>query len=232
MTPADVSVVIPALNEAQCIGIAIESAFAAGAGQVIVADGGSQDETRSIAAAAGATVCQSERGRGNQLRKGAERADGSFLLFLHADNRLGKDCLREISLLIQSTHAETESASLIWGGFQQTISQDGWLMRLVERGNAARIRYRGMPFGDQGMFVSRTLYHDVGGVRDLPLMEDVDLAIRLRKRSWPCLLKSRVWVDARRWETRGIVRQTLRNWGIQVAHACGVSETRLSSWYR
>lgn len=229
MTPNDVSVVIPALNEADGIVAAIESALAAGAGQVIVADGGSNDSTIRHARQCGAEVKPAKRGRGGQIRSGAELAKGSLLLFLHADNRLSQGCLKEVCECINYRGAGPD---LFWGGFRQHIGAPGLAFRGLEWGNAARIKYRGMPFGDQAMVVSRTLYDSVGGMPDLPLMEDVALSQRLRKKSWPSLLESHVYVDPRRWEKRGVVRQTARNWAIQVAHKCGAKESRLVSWYR
>lgn len=229
MTPDDVSVVIPTLNEANGITAAVESAFVSGAGQVIVADGGSTDGTIERAIAAGAETKRSPRGRGNQIKSGAELARGKFLLFLHADNRLEKACLKELCEFIRSNE---QDADRLWGGFRQRIGADRPLFRFLEWGNAARIRYRGMPFGDQAMFVSRVLYDSVGGMPALPLMEDVELARRLRKHCWPVLMRTRVWVDSRRWEQRGVMMQTCRNWAIQVAHKCGASESRLKEWYR
>lgn len=228
MTPNDVSVVIPALNEADGIAAAIESAFAAGAGQVIVADGGSFDDTVGLARQCGAEIKHSKLGRGAQMRSGAELASGPMLLFLHADNRLSQGCLKEIC---DRNNRKNSRPDLFWGGFRQRIGTQGFAFRGLEWGNAARIKYRGMPFGDQAMFVSRSQYDSVDGMPDLPLMEDVALARQLRKQSWPTLLQNRVWVDPRRWEKRGVARQTARNWAIQIAHKCGVSESRLRRWY-
>ncbi|MCO8124855.1 glycosyltransferase family 2 protein [Stieleria sp. TO1_6] len=245
MTPVDVSVIIPAIDEAANLPAAIQSALANGAGEVIVCDGGSRDATRQLAQQAGAKVIESERGRGTQLRQGAQFASGAMLLFLHADNRLDDGCLNELCRCVrlrgtaeqgQCAGSETTVGSppslLLWGGFRQRIDATALGFRLLEWGNASRIRYRGMPFGDQAMFVTRQLYDQVGGFQPLPLLEDVVLAQSLRRICWPILVDHTVQVDARRWQKRGIVRQTLRNWGIQLAHWSGVSESRLASWYR
>lgn len=228
MTPQDVSVIIPALNEAGHIASAIESARRNDAGQTIVCDGGSSDETVRVAKQLGAHVLVSERGRGVQLATGAGAAGGRVLLFLHADNALNEHCLSCLCETVERCSAATD----FWGGFEQQIDGDSFLYRALEWGNAARIRFRGMPFGDQAMFVTRSLYDRVGGFQSLPLMEDVSLSKSLRKECWPMLIHCAVQVDARRWEKRGVVRQTARNWGIQIAHAVGVSENRLSNWYR
>ncbi len=228
MTPAQVSVIIPAFNEADRIGRAIGSARAAGAGEVIVSDGGSEDETAAVAAAAGAGVIASPLGRGRQLQLGAQQAGGAVMVFLHADNWLGQDSLAAVCRLADNLADRGE----FWGGFRQRIESPRAIYRWLESGNAARIRCRGMPFGDQAVFVTRRLYDRVGGFAAVPLMEDVDLARRLRRIRWPRLVDADVHVDPRRWEHRGVVRQTIRNWGIQTAHFLGVGEHRLATWYR
>lgn len=226
MTPDDISVVIPAVNEAQRISRAIRSARDAGAKEVIVCDGGSDDPTAEVARRAGALLCESEPGRGPQLRAGAMQATKTVLLFLHADNALDQGCLQQICVA-----AEINTEQQLWGGFRQRIDGEHFLYRCLEHGNAARIRYRGMPFGDQAMFVSKSAYEQVGGFEAIPLMEDVNLSRALRQLSWPILLEGPVHVAARRWQQRGVVRQTARNWWIQVAHHLGVKEQRLSKWY-
>jgi rSAM/selenodomain-associated transferase 2 len=228
MTPAEVSVIIPALNEAERIDRAVRSARSAGAGEVIVSDGGSDDDTVAVARDAGASVIASPPGRGRQLRRGARHAGGGLLVFLHADNGLGENSLRAVCRLAD----HPADRGTLWGGFRQQIESPRVIYRWLELGNAARIRCRGMPFGDQAMFVSRSLYDRVGGFAALPLMEDVDLSRRLRRIRWPRLVDAKVHVDPRRWEDRGVVRQTIRNWGIQTAHCFGVGEQRLSTWYR
>ncbi|QDV81843.1 TIGR04283 family arsenosugar biosynthesis glycosyltransferase [Planctomycetes bacterium TBK1r] len=228
MTPQQVSVIIPALNEAERIEAAIESAWNNDAGEVIVCDGGSSDPTPELARARRAIVLTAPRGRGNQLRAGAHAATGSVLLFLHADNRLGDGCFQTLCERIDAA-AQPHAC---WGGLKQQIEEPGLVYRLLEWGNANRIRWRGMPFGDQALFVTRTLYDRVGGFPAVPLMEDVALSKALRRQSWPMLVDGMVHIDARRWKKRGVFRQTARNWGLQLAHSLGVSESRLEKWYR
>lgn len=234
MSPQDVSVVIPALNESENVVRAIESARQSGAGEIIVCDGGSSDGTMEAARRTGGTVITAPRGRGRQLRAGAAASTGALLLFLHADSWLSDACLPELVQRANSMERSRfgQEGQRFWGAFCQRIEADGRMYRALERGNAARVRWRGLPMGDQAMFVSRAFYDQVGGFADLPLMEDVDLSIRLRRSAWPELLVGPVHTSARRWEKRGIVRQTLQNWGIQLFHACGVSEQRLHQWYR
>ena len=223
MTPEDVSIVIPTLNEQDSIGACIQSAFAAGANEVIVSDGGSQDETTTRATEAGATkIIRSLPGRGTQLNSGATFASKEFVLFLHADNLLGADCLQQICAVQDGT----------WGAFHQRIDSPRFVFRLLELGNGLRVKLRSVPFGDQAIFVRRSVYKQQGGFDEIPLMEDVRFSKLMRRVAPAKLLSGPVTISSRRWEKTGVVRQTLRNWKIQVAYACGVSPERLKQWYR
>ncbi len=223
MTPADISVVIPAINEDAVIANAVRSARASGAREVVIADGGSEDFTVEVATAAGASeIVRSLPGRGVQLNAGASATAGEFVLFLHADNELSENCLTQI----------TEHPDATWGAFRQHIDSPRSVFRLIERGNSMRVKYRRMPFGDQAIFVRRTVFSDQGGFAEIPLMEDVELSKRLRKVAVPILLDGPLTISARRWEKHGVVRQTFRNWSIQLSYACGQSPEELSRRYR
>lgn len=223
MKPTEISVVIPTINEVRSIAACIESARVAGATQIIVADGGSSDGTLEAARQAGATdVVLSSPGRGVQLNRGAAVARGQTILFLHADNRLGSECLNQIC----------QSENVIWGAFWQRIDSPRALYRIIERGNAMRVTWLGKPFGDQAVFVRRALFEQQGGFAAIPLMEDVELAKRLRRIAGPKLLHGPVTISARRWEESGVLRQTVRNWTIQAAFRLGIPAERLVSYYR
>lgn len=225
MTPAQISVVIPAINEEAVIGAAIESARNAGAGEIIISDGGSRDQTIRIASEfRGTKIVRSLPGRGVQLNSGAllVNEDQEVILFLHADNLLDKQCLRQIC----------ELAEIGWGAFRQRIDSSSKIYRFIELGNEMRVRFRGVPFGDQAIFVRRFDFVQSGGFEEVPLMEDVGFAKKMRKTSRPVLLDGPVTISSRRWERRGPIRQTLLNWKIQIAYALGVSPERLKNWYR
>ena len=225
MTPGKVSVIIPAINEEVAIGDAVHSARVAGAGEVIVVDGGSQDRTIEFAKRSGATkIVRSLPGRGIQLNSGALLVEPNqeVILFLHADSQLDQHCLNQVC----------EQSAFAWGAFRQNIDSAKRIYRWIEAGNAIRVRWRSVPFGDQAMFVRKRLFDQVGGFDELPLMEDVAFAKKLRRISKPMLLNGPVTVSSRRWDQQGPIRQTLRNWSIQVAFKLGVSPTRLKEWYR
>ena len=222
MTPTDITVVIPTLNEEQVIAKSVASAVAAGATAIVVSDGGSRDGTREVAVDAGASrVIQSARGRGVQLNAGAQLAETEFILFLHADNELSENALQQI--------CENEKAA--WGAFRQRIDSRRLVYRLLEWGNQWRVQWRAVPFGDQGIFVRRTLFEQMNGFAGIPLMEDVELSQRLRRIEKPVLLQGPLTINARRWEKHGVLRQTVKNWSIQYSYARGVSATDLAQKY-
>ncbi|HZN36228.1 MAG TPA: TIGR04283 family arsenosugar biosynthesis glycosyltransferase [Pirellulaceae bacterium] len=218
------SVVIPALNEAPLVGRAVSSAWEAGADEVLVADGGSSDGTPR-AAACSAQVIAAPRGRAAQQNAAARLASGDVLLFLHADNWLAPDAGRQI-------RAALAAGPATHGALWQRIEAAGWCYRWLERGNAARVRWCGVPYGDQAIFIRRAVFEAAGGWPEAPLLEDVILMRRLRRASWPLLLPGPVFVSPRRWQRHGVIRQTLRNWRLLAAFALGASPERLAAQYR
>lgn len=219
------SVVIPALNEAAVIRRAALSAWEAGASEVIVADGGSGDETAALAAACGCRVTGAPCGRASQQNAGAHLATSDVLLFLHADGVLAPQVGGQLDDALSRRRA-------VWGAFRQRIEAPHWIYRWLETGNAQRVMWLGMPYGDQALFVRRQVFHELGGFAQVPLMEDVLLSQRLRRRSWPVLLSGPVCVSPRRWQRAGVMRQTVRNWLLVAAFSCGVSPQQLAAWYR
>lgn len=221
-----ISVIIPTLFEEEGVASAIESAWAAGANQVIVADGGSSDETVRIARQRHAEVVVSEPGRGIQQNAGAAMATGDVLLFQHADCRLGPACLDQLR------EALIRDETLVFGGFRQRIDAADRKYRWLEHGNALRVRALGLVYGDQAIFVRRERFDQVGGFPSIPLMEDVSLIRRLRQSGdRPRLLAGPIEVSARRWQRTGVVAQTVRNWTLLWAYFCGVPPGTLIRFY-
>ena len=219
-----VSIVIPVLNEAPNVARAVELAWAAGADEVLVVDGGSSDDTVAVAQRVRCEVQEGPMGRGSQQNLGAQHASGEALLFLHADSWLEEGGVQQVRDALCDTCAAA-------GAFQHRIDAKGVLYRLIERGNALRVRWRGMAYGDQGIFVRREVLQQVGGFPEIPLMEDVRLMRRLRGKRL-VLLAGPLHTSARRWQRHGVLRQTLRNWWLRLAEAVGVAPERLAAHYR
>jgi len=220
-----VSVIIPAVNERERIARAVESAWDAKADEVLVVDGGSTDGCWGLLQDLKCHALRSAPGRAVQQNVGAREATGDYLLFQHADNRLGENAIDQL-------REACRSRDVVCGAYRQRIEHHAWRYRLLEWGNNRRVRWRRMAYGDQGIFVRQDVFWQEGGFPEVPLMEDVLLMKRLRRISRPLLLDGPLFVDARRWQRHGVVRQTLRNWFILCAHRCGASPQRLAKLYR
>ncbi len=215
--------VIPALNEANRVVDAIDSARAPGV-EVVVADGGSRDATRELAAAAGALVVNSPAGRAEQLAAGVRASCGDAILLLHADTRLpsGFDQVVESAL---------EDARTIGGAFRMRFEEAGWALRVVEWGVRLRVAVFGLPYGDQALFVRRRTLDAIGGIPRAPIMEDLDLVRAMRGCGRLALLDLPVTTSARRYRTRGVARTLLRNAVAAAARLFGVDRRRVADWY-
>jgi rSAM/selenodomain-associated transferase 2 len=215
------SVVIPALNAADCIGFCVVSIREAD--EILVVDGGSTDGTAAIARRNGARVVDAARGRGRQLAAGAAAAQGDWLLFLHADTRL-EPGWREAA----DRHIERQRGKAAC--FRFRLDCDGWRPRLVEMGVALRVRWFGLPYGDQGLLVSRLLYDGIGGYRPLPLMEDVDLVRRIGGVRMERLGVAAI-TSADRWRRGGWLLTSARNLLCLVLYRLGMSAERVARLY-
>lgn len=218
------SLIIPALNEAPLISQAVERAWQTHAREVIVADGGSQDGTAQLARDAGAVVLVSDAGRARQQNLGARHATCEILLFLHADTWL------DPAGASQMCRAMTDPA-VQGGAFCQRIEAPERIYRWLEWGNAWRVRRRGLPYGDQGIFVRRSTFDKVGAFPEVAFMEDLLFMRRFRRLATPVLLPGPLHVSARRWQRHGVLRQTARNWLLVGANSLGVSPDRLARFY-
>jgi rSAM/selenodomain-associated transferase 2 len=219
------SIVIPTLNEAANLPALLEDlAKLTIPAEVIVADGGSRDDTVSIAENAGASVVLARRGRGPQLNAGAAAASGEWFCFLHADVRMNAAARTELERAL----GESVDAA-VW---RLAIGAKGLWPRVMELGGALRDRLGGLPYGDQGLLVRRSLFDGVGGFPDIPIMEDVAMVQALRRRTRIERLRAPLLVSPRRWQREGPYRTWLRNAALITAFHAGVPPARLARWYR
>jgi rSAM/selenodomain-associated transferase 2 len=216
-----VSVVIPALNEAAILGATIDAAFAAGAAEVIVADGGSTDETIAIATAHRARVVTGERVRARQLNRGAEEAASEAILFLHADTLLPSGACDAVQRAI--------AQGFDLGGFRIEFLEHCARLSYVAFMINARTRLTRQPWGDQAQFVRREAFVAIGGYPDFPIMEDYELARRMKHRT---VLPLTVRTSGRRFLGNGVVRTSAMNWLIIFSYHLGVKPETLARWYR
>jgi hypothetical protein len=223
---APISVVIPTLNAEEqlgpCLGALFQGVEAGLIRELIVVDGGSSDQTCSIARDVGAEVIETTASRGAQLRVGCEAAEGAWLLVLHADCVLQEgwsDCV--------AAHLRRDRA----GYFRLRFDAEGVAARWVAGWANLRARVFGMPYGDQGLLVPRALYEAVGGYPEIPLMEDVSLVRRIgRGRMAP--LDAGVVTSAEKYRKQGWLRRGARNLWTLFRYFAGVRPERLAEAYR
>jgi uncharacterized protein len=220
-----VSVIIPALNEAARIGATMESASAGAPHEILVVDGGSTDHTPAIAKAAGAIVLASKPGRARQMNAGAARATGNVLLFLHADTRLPAGWATVVRDILGRQ-------GVVAGAFGFRVEEPFAGRWLVEFTTNLRSRWMQSPYGDQGQFLRRALFEELGGFANLPIMEDYDMNRRLRRRGRLVTAKAAAITSGRRWRRLGIVRTSVLNKLMIAGYHLGVRPDRLARFYR
>jgi len=217
------SIVIPTLNAAATLPATLACLGERSAdSEIVVSDGFSSDRTLAVAQEAGVRVVESPRGRGMQLAAGAAGARGDWLLFLHADTRLAP------GWAVAAERFCSASASRA-AYFRFTLDDDTSAARRLERLVAWRCRRLGLPYGDQGLLISRTLYRDVGGFHALPLMEDVDLVRRLGRDRLVGLDHPAITSAARYRD--GYVGRSLRNLACLSLYFAGVPAARIARLY-
>ncbi len=219
-----ISVIIPALNEADTILACINSVERqSGDLEIIVVDGGSADHTIELARTH-ACVIISERGRARQMNEGARHASGDVLLFLHADSILHPDALAQLRATLRDggigggTFTLAFDTHRFWLRFYTFFTQFHWLY---------------LHYGDQGIYVRRSAFERLRGFADIPLMEDIDFLRRLQRLGQRAVIRHHpVTTSARRFLKRGLVRQELLNIVLVIAWRLGVKLERLARWYR
>jgi rSAM/selenodomain-associated transferase 2 len=236
-----IAVIIPVLNEAKVIGRTLAHTASLGFDDLVVVDGGSSDQTRSIVESfatplqtapfgappvppASIRLLSASPGRARQLNAGAATGRCDVLLFLHADTHLPPD----------ARHAVTEALSdraCIGGRFNVRFDSDRLSARIIETMMNLRSRLSGIATGDQVLFVRREVFERIGGFADIPLMEDIELTRRLKRTGHLAPLTECVVTSFRRWEQNGPLRTILLMWTLRFLYWIGVSPHRLQHFY-
>ena len=224
-----ISVIIPVLNEAEGInGLIYHHRDLEGGKdvEIVVVDGDPAGSTIKTIHDAGVVTAIGERGRSVQMNRGAALAEGDILLFLHADTFLPQNAFTSVREAFQDE-------GYMAGCFDLGVGSARKIFRITERSVALRTRITRIPFGDQAIFIRREYFERIGGYREFPIMEDMELMRRVRGRGDViCIIPDKALTSARRWEQEGVLFNTFRNWMLQTLYCCGVSPKHLARFYR
>ena len=221
-----ISIIIPTLNESLLLqrllcGLnkIIDSQV-----EIIVVDGGSNDNTLEIASKYAHQVFVTEQGRATQMNYGAAFAKGEVLFFLHADSMLTTNAFQKLKEIVK------ESA-YVGGAFRLQIDSNKLLLSIISQVVNLRSRFFHLVYGDQGIFVRKKNFFEIGRFMVTPLMEDVEFYGRLRASGKTVILDEKILTSARRWEKEGILYATFRNWLLLIMYYMGIPAKQLEKLY-
>ena len=230
-TGKKISIIIPVLNESEGINDTVEHLNGLITStnvsvEIIVVDGDPEGKTIASIRDKNTITTTGKTGRAAQMNKGAELATGKTFLFLHADTRLPDEGL---NVIVASCDGKTTKA----GAFDLAIASGKNVFRLIETMANVRSHLTGIPYGDQGLFFHADYFRALGGFADIPIMEDVEIIRRMKKRGDRVIfLKDTVQTSSRRWQKEGVWKCTLRNWSLVSLFVAGVKPQKLAKFYR
>lgn len=221
-----ISFILPVLNEAELIVEQLQrlQVYRQAGHEVLVIDGGSSDGTPQLASALADVLETTPPGRSRQMNYGSELASGEIVLFLHIDTSLPEAADELVSRAL-----EREQAA--WGWFNVRLSSRRLPFRLIGALMNMRAGLSSVCTGDQALFVRRELFEEVGKFPDLPLMEDIAISKKLRRRASPVRIDQCAVTSSRRWEDKGLLRTVLLMWKLRLLYFLGVSPSRLVAMY-
>ncbi len=239
------SVVVPVLDDAAALRTLIEDLRREPDLEVVVVDGGSADASLAVAAELADQAHSGPRGRGAQLRVGAQAAQGDWLWFLHADSRAGPELLTAfrdarsgppgwgfcaVELCAERTAWRTRAGA---SELEQQLHRDagGWLLEVIGAAMNVRSWLTGIATGDQGIFVHRNLLDAIGGIPEQPLMEDIECCRRLRRLGRPQRIRAPLGASARRWQQQGALRTMALMWSLRLRYFLGADPATLARRY-
>jgi len=221
-----ISVIIPVYNEAEHLRHTLDALAKTCDShvEIVLVDGGSTDQSRQIAQDLGHKVLSAPSGRAQCLNFGASKAKGLIFLFLHADTCLPQNFCSLVR------NALMDDRNLL-GSFRFRIDERTWFAPILEWGTNLRAERGQFPYGDQALFVRRSVFDKQGGFPKQPLMEDWEFVYRIRKKGHVCMVSEPVLISSRRWKRLGYLRCLATNQLIILAYRLGISADRLASWY-
>jgi rSAM/selenodomain-associated transferase 2 len=223
-----ISVIIPVYQEGEGLNRTLQHLRLLPGGvrcEIIVVDGHPEESTLSVIDDRTVIRLHAKKGRGCQMNAAAQAASGEMILFLHADTLLPPGALSRIMSVM-------EGDAVVGGAFSLRIDSDHFFFRIIEWVTNLRARLTRVPYGDQGIFLLRDYFHEIGGFCEIPILEDVDLMRRIRKRGDRIvLLPEAVVTSSRRWDKEGLLYGTLRNRLIMMLYHLGIKPERLARFY-
>jgi rSAM/selenodomain-associated transferase 2 len=222
------SIILPVLNEGPIINPLLDRLALLKAKEryeIIVVDGDPNGATIKAINQNNIQCFFSAPGRAQQMNAGALQARGGILIFLHADTELPPNVFHQTSLILKQDR-------YIGGAFDLGIKSDKLMLKLIAKVASWRSRLTRIPYGDQAIFIKKDYFLNLGGYKDIPLMEDVELMHRIKKSGGKIFIFSeRVFTSHRRWEKEGVIYCTLRNWLLLTLYHLGISPTKLAKYY-
>ncbi len=226
-----IGIIIPTLDEERALPQTLASLESANFDEIIVVDGGSRDQTQSLVESyqgsvpsCAIKVIESLPGRARQMNAGASESRADIFVFLHADTRLPVDARAAIERV-------ASDSQFVGGRFDVQFEQDRGYAWVISRMMNLRSRWSGISTGDQALFVRRTAFQQLGGFKDIPIMEDIEFTSRLKRVGKIAALRSKVITSFRRWEQRGPLRTIINMWTLRLLYWMGVRPHILHQYY-
>jgi len=223
------SIIIPVLNEARTINSLIEhlhTLHSNGICEIIVVDGSPEQNTVRAIKYNDIIAISAPKGRGRQMNAGAAIARGDTLIFLHADTQLPHNALNSIDQFL-------EENKFVGGAFDLGIKSHKLSLKIIAFGANFRTHFTHIPYGDQAIFIRRDYFNKIGGYKDIPVMEDIELMHRIKRLGGKIrILSDRVVTSPRRWEKEGVVYCTLRNWALSLLFFLDIPSQKLEKFFK
>jgi len=224
--PSRISIIIPVLDEAELVEDALQAlqVYRQVGHEIILVDGGSQDQSMALAKPFTDQLLQTDAGRALQMNAGAAQAKHDILLFLHIDTFLPDAADQLVLNALLPPKAK-------WGRFSVLLENRRFIFRVIEWSINVRSALSGVATGDQAIFVKKEAFEGLGGYDAVPLMEDVALSKKLRALAWPVCLRAKVKCSSRRWEKHGVLKTILLMWRLRLAYFFGAEPALLFRKY-